>query len=194
MPLQSRIAEPRTLFGLSATLAALLLSACMLVDDFGTSWDKGETDVCTSKLAESLYYTEFRRDPEGKDMSKHAHILTLGHEHFLMLKQDEADRGGRMYRFRVFNGIFQRYRLDPTLRETFEKSYPNAPVSLAHDTVDFKQLGEPELKLIEDIASKPEYWQIEDQVLYNSALNPACKYEDRDLAAIAAEGKKKARK
>ncbi len=185
----------RTLAHRLRTLASagllLLLSACMLVDDFSPAWDKGVTDSCTSKIAESLYYSEFRRDPNGKDMSQLARVLTLGDNHFLMLKQDEADRGGRMYRFRVTHGIFQRLRLDPTMRKTFEKDYPNAPVNLKHDTVNLSLLDEKTQKLLQEIGDKAEYWEIDDQTLYNTLLNPLCKFDDRDLEALKNKSKAK---
>jgi len=174
-------------------LAVLMLNACMLVEDFSAVWQKADADSCTSKIAEALYYTEFRRDPSGKDMATVARTITLGDKHFLMLKMDAADKGGRMYRFGVVNGIFQRYRLNPTMRKTFEAAYPKAPVSLKNDTVTFATLGEPVIKLITEISAKPEYWEIEDQTLYNVMRNPACKYEDRDLNALAEADKKKAK-
>lgn len=176
-----------------APLAAMLmLSGCILVEDFAPEWEKGKTDSCTNKIAQSLYYSEFRRDPEGKDMNTLAHSFTLGAFHFLMLKQDASYQGGRMYRFGVTNGIFQRYRLNPAKRAQFERDYPNAPVSLKHDTVTLRSLGALEMKLLAEISAKPEYWEIEDQTLYNTLRNPACIFEDRDLAALEAKDKAKA--
>ncbi len=172
-------------------LSLLLLSSCILVDDFSPQWEKGKTDSCTSKIASGIYYSEFRRNPEGKEMNDLAHVMTLGQQHFLMLKQDTADKGGRMYRFRVINGIFQRYRLNPVMKKQFEQDYPNAPVSLAHDTVTLAQLGPKEIALLDEIADKKDYWEIEDQILYNTALNPLCIYEDRDLEKLKAKKAKK---
>mgnify|MGYP003385809137 CR=1 FL=1 len=172
-------------------VAILALSGCILVDDFSPQWEKGKTDSCTSKIAESLYYSEFRRDPEGKDMKTLAHSFTLGKFHFLMLKQDVADKGGRMYRFGVTNGIFQRYRIAPGMRAQFERDYPDAPVSLKHDTVKLDALGEKEVALLSEISAKTEYWEIEDQTLYNTLRNPACIYEDRDLKALDEKDKAK---
>lgn len=170
---------------------ALLLCACILVDDFGKAWDEATPDMCVSKIAESLYYAEFRRDPEKKDMDTLAHAWTVGGQHYLLLKKDVTDKGGRMYRFQVTNGIFQRFRLNPTMRAQFEKDYPNAPVSLARDTVTLKALNADTIKLLTEIGSKADYWEIEDQTLYNTILNPECRFEDRDLNAIKNEGKKK---
>ncbi len=166
-------------------LAALTLSGCILVDDFSPAWKTAEPDSCVSKIAASLYYSEFRRDPEGKDMKELAHVMTLGKNHFLMLKQEPTDKGGRMYRFGVVNGIFQRYRLNPSMKKTFIASHPNAPVSFKHDTVTLVKLGDAETKLLAEIAEQPDYWQIEDQTLYNTVLNPLCRFDDRDLKELA---------
>jgi hypothetical protein len=178
-----------------APLAALLvLGGCILVDDFTPKWEDARTDSCTAKIAQSLYYSEFRRDPEGKDINTLARSFTLGKYQFLLLKKDASDKGGRMYRFHVVNGIFQRYRLDPAMKKQFQQDYPNAPVSLAHDTVEIKSLGAEEMKLLTDINTKDEYWEIEDQTLYNTLRNPTCIYEDRDLAGDAAKDKAAAEK
>lgn len=175
-------------------IAALLaLSGCILVDDFAPAWNTAKTDSCTSKIAESLYYSEFRRDPTAKDMKEHARTITLEKFHFLMLKKDADAKGGRMYRFGVSNGIFQRYRINPTMRKQFETDYPNAPVSFANDTVNLAQLGAEEMKLLAKISASPDYWEIEDQTLYNPLRNPLCIYEDRDLAALEAKDKAKAK-
>jgi hypothetical protein len=161
------------------------LSGCILVEDFSPAWKAATPDSCVSKIASSLYYSEFRRDPEGKDMKELAKVMTLGKKHFLMLKQDTADAGGRMYRFGVVNGIFQRYRLNPAMKKTFREAYPNAPVSFKNDTVTLVKLGADETKILSEIAGKPDYWQMEDQTLYNTALNPLCRFDDRDLKKLA---------
>lgn len=171
-------------------VAFAMLAGCMLVEDFSAVWDKAETDSCTGRIAESLYYSEFRRDPANKDINALARVLTLDGQHFLMLKVEPTDKGGRMYRFGVVNGIFQRYRVKPVMRKPFEQEYPNAPVSLKHDTITLANLKPAVLSLLGEIAKKPEYWEIEDQTLYNTMLNPACKFEDRDLKAVE-EGRKK---
>ena len=175
-------------------IAALVaLSGCLLVDDFAPQWKNGNIDSCTNKIAESLYYSEFRRDTEGKDINELARSFSIDKFHFLMLKKDAAARGGRMYRFGVVNGIFQRYRINPTMRKQFEADYPNAPVSLANDTVNLKNLDADAMKLLTEISSKPDYWEIEDQTLYNTLRNPLCIYEDRDLKALDAKDKEKAK-
>lgn len=181
----------RSSFSFLSFLSLFLLTSCLLVDDFSSQWNKGKADRCISKIAESLYYTEFRRDPAGKDINQLARSFTLGKYHFLMLKQGKEDAGGRMYRFGVINGIFQRYRLNPAMKATFMTDYPNAPVDLSHDTVRLSKLTEQEMKLLEEISNKADYWEIEDQTLYNALRDPECIYEDRDLKALEAKKPRK---
>lgn len=166
-------------------LALAVLAACMLVGDFGKYWDEAKPDECLSKIGKSLYYTEFRRDPEKMDLDTVIHALTRPNgSSYLLLKENADDKGGRMYRFQVVNGIFQRMRLVPTMRKTFEQNYPDAPVDLSRDTVSFKHLGEKEWELIDNIATQDEYWEVEDQTLYNIFKSPACRFEDRDLSKL----------
>jgi|GEM_PF-1888999 len=166
----------------SILLCLALLSACMLVNDFGAAWDEAKPDICLGKIGESLYYAEFRRDPEGKEHGDYVRGLKRDSGNFLLLKQSPDDKGGRMYRFTVKNGIFQRWRINPAMRTTFEKDYPNAPVSLKRDTITFDTLGDAEWKLIDAIAADEAYWEIEDQTLYNTLANPSCRFDDRDLS------------
>lgn len=161
-------------------VAALALAGCILVEDFGKRWSSAEPDACLRKLSESLYATEFRRDPTGMEMDDLARAITIDGQHYLLLKKETDDVGGRLYRFTVHNGIFQRYRLDPAMRDTFEKEYPDAPVSLKRDTVKLDTLDAKTEALLTDIANKPEYWQIEEQTLYNVLRNPDCRFDDRD--------------
>ena len=165
---------------IASIFAALtLLTGCLLVDDFDAAWNEAKPDTCLSKIGESLYYSELRRDPQGKDLSQLVRGWVLGNNKFLLLKQDAADKGGRIYRFNVVHGIFQRYRLNPAMRAQFKKDYPTAKVVLKEDTVTIQKLDAESRKLLGEIADKPDYWEIEDQTLYNPIRNPLCLFEDR---------------
>ncbi len=159
----------------------LILTGCLIVEDFGTAWNEAKPDPCLNKIAESLYVTEFRRDPANKDMNTLAHAWTVGGHYYLLFKKSAEDKGGYLYRFTVTEGIFQRWRLKPTMRELFEKTYPNAAVSLARDTVTLKTIDANTKKLLLELSDKPEYWEIEEQILYNVLRDPACRFDDRDL-------------
>lgn len=176
--------------GLAIT-ALFVLSGCILVDHFGKAWDSAKPDACLNKIAQSLYAGEFSRDPSGYEIADLARAITLEGQNFLLLKKSPDDKGGRLYRFRVTNGIFERFRLVPTMRARFEQDYPDAPVHLNRDTVSIENLEDAPRKLLIEIAKKPEYWEVEDKTLYNTLHNPACRFEDRDLSKLdTPEGKK----
>ena len=165
-------------------LALALLTACILVDDFGGAWSEAKADPCINKIASSLYAGEFNRDPSAYEIEDLARSVTWEGENFLLLKQAPEDKGGRLYKFRVTNGIFERFRLVPTMRAKFEKEYPNAPVSLKRDTVTLANLDKAPKDLLIAVAKKAEYWEAEDKTLYNTIRNPTCRFEDRDLKAL----------
>lgn len=163
----------------AAIALLLLLSGCILVEDFGPSWNEAKPDICLSKVATSLYYAEFRRDPKDKKMDELARALSWGGHHYLLFKKEASDKGGRLYRFTVIHGIFQRWRLKPTMRGTFLKEYPDAPVILERDTVTITTLDDETKKLLLDLSAKPDYWEIEEQALYNPLRDPDCRFDDR---------------
>ena len=65
------------------------------------------------------------------------------------------------------------------MRETFKKIYLNSGVILSEDTVTIEKLDTASRKLLAEISSKPDYWEMEDQTLYNPLRNPLCLFEDR---------------
>ncbi len=175
-------------------IALFALTACILVDDYGPVWDKAKPDMCVNKIAESLYYGEFNRDPADLKIDDIARAITFDKHDYLLLKQHPSDKGGRLYRFEVVNGIFVRYRLAPTKRDDFKRDYPTAPVALNRDTVTVKDLGPEVQKLLAEIADKTEYWEVEDKTLYNTMRNPTCRFEDRDLKTLDEPIKKRKKK
>lgn len=182
-----------TLRFLGALATLLLLSGCILVDDFGKRWDEAKPDFCLNDIAKSLYIAEFRHNPDDDQVNIEnlARAITLDGQHYLLMKKHPDDKGGRIYRFTISAGkelhashvVFQRWRLDPSMRETFLHDYPNSVAKLNRDTVTLPNLEGDAEKLLGDIANKPEYWQIDDQTLYNSLRSPLCHFETRDLQA-----------
>lgn len=175
-------------------LLPFFLTSCILVDDFGARWGEAKPDACVGKIAAALYYGEFRREMPMQESDNYARAITLGGQPYLLLKKQLDDKGGRLYRFTVKHGIFERYRLNPTMREAFEREHPNAPVSLARDTVTLAALT-PEIEaLLATISQDARYWESEDKTLYNPMRNPLCRFEDRDLKHLDDEKPKKKRK
>lgn len=182
--------SPRRLrSALALTALAALLGGCLLVDDFGDAWKQSMPDPCVNKLAQEIYFADFRRDPDGKDIDQLSHVLNLNGHTYILLKKAKGDKGGRLYRFTVATssvagGVFRRWRLDPTMRATFLKDYPNAPIEVSRDTVTIPKLDEATEKLLVEISDKPEYWQVEDQTLYNALHDPACRFDSSPLDAL----------
>ena len=164
--------------------ACAWLSACVLVDDFGRVWEQSRPDPCLERIAQSLYYAEFSRDPARYQAADVMRGFTWHGQHYLLLKKAPDDKGGRLYRFRVKNGIFERFRLAPTKRADFAREFPDAPVSLARDTVTLAMLDDTRLALLDAVAKRADYWEVEDKILYNPQLNPTCRFEDRDLKKL----------
>ena len=170
---------------LAVTLA--LLTGCILVDDFGARWEQAKADRCLTDVAKSLYIAEFRRKPTDETMGALARELTLDGQHYLLLKKNSDDKGGRIYRFTITDGknaehiVFQRWRLNPSMREAFLRDHPNSAAKIDRDTVTLPTLDGASEKLLAEIATKPNYWQIDDQTLYNTFRDPKCAFETRNL-------------
>lgn len=168
----------------------LALSGCLLIQDFGKRWDEAKTDPCLDDIVKSLYISEFRRDLGDKDIQDVARELTLHGQNYILVKKHPEDKGGRLYRFTMSAGkevhamhvVFQRWRLNPTMRETFMRDYPHSIAQVDDDTVTLPNLEGDSEKLLTEIAEKPEYWQIEEQTLYNRVRDPKCRFETRDLS------------
>jgi hypothetical protein len=160
-----------------------LLCACLVVTDFGTAWKEASDDLCLNRIAMALYRQLHEQEPPSEDMGQLARAVTWDGEHYLLLKKKPEDRGGFLFRFTVKSGVFTRYRLNPTMRDRFAQDYPDAPVEVADSTVTLAQLGAAERALLGKVAKDARYWQREDRTLYNTALNPACRFDDRDLDA-----------
>jgi hypothetical protein len=172
---------------LSLVTALTLLAGCILVDDFGARWGQAKVDPCLSEVAKSLYIAEFRKEPDDETMASLARGLTLDGQHYLLLKKYAKHAGGRIYRFTITAGknaehvVLQRWRLDPAMRQAFMNNYPNAVAKLDRDTVTLPTLDGAAQTLLTEIANKPEYWQIDDQTLYNLIRDPKCIFDTRDL-------------
>ena len=41
-------------------LAALCVSGCLIVEDFGNKWEEATPDACLNRIADSLYYQTFQ--------------------------------------------------------------------------------------------------------------------------------------
>ncbi|MFO0069049.1 MAG: hypothetical protein ACK529_02595 [Alphaproteobacteria bacterium] len=158
-----------------------LLAGCIIVRDFGEIWSKASGDICLNRINAALYYQVYESEfPEDK-ITDVARGITLGNDHYILMKKSPEDTGGFLFRFTVKGGIFTRYRLNPAARKLFEQEYPDAPVKLRENTVTLAEFNDATLTLLDKIAGDKRFWETEDKTLYNTQLNPFCRFEDRDL-------------
>lgn len=161
-----------------------LLAACIVVDDFGSQWDKASGDICLDRINTALYHQVHEREVKEADIAAVARGITLNEHHYILMKEKPEDKGGFLFRFTVKDGVFTRYKLNPTLRKQFKEEYPDAPVNVGDDTVTLKSLGEDQVALLSKIAADEKYWESDDRTLYNPMHNKLCRYEDRDLSTL----------
>lgn len=164
--------------------ASLIVSGCLIVEDFQTKWDEAVPDACLNRIADSLYYQQFQRKLDKGDIASLARGLAIEEQRFLLLKKKPDDKGGNLYRFEVENGVYTQLRLNPAMRETFEKDHPNAPVRIVRDTVTLATLDNEVVSLLLSIARDTRYWETDEAHLYNPLRNPTCAFDDRDISTL----------
>ena len=173
---------------LRRTLALLLLlpllTRCIIVSNFDEIWNKASGDICLNRISAALYYQVYEREfPEDK-ITDVARGFTLNGEHYILMKQSPDDKGGFLFRFTVKGGVFTRYRLNPAARHLFEQEYHDELVEIRDNTVSLAELNDAALSLLDKISHDQRFWETEDKTLYNTQLNPLCRFEDRDLSKM----------
>ncbi|MFZ4124617.1 MAG: hypothetical protein ACOYJ2_00915 [Rickettsiales bacterium] len=164
-------------------LLPLLLTACIVVDDFGAQWKAAKGDICLNRINTALYSQVHEREaPE--DIALVARGITLDKHDYILMKEKPSDTGGFLFRFTVKEGVFTRYKLNPTMRKQFLKDYPNAPVAIDDSTATLTSLDTDRIALLNKIADDAKYWEVDDRTLYNPLRNTLCRFEDRDLEAL----------
>lgn len=155
---------------LLSVAALCLLSACIAVDDFGSAWEEAKPDACLQTIAKQFYTDQIL----SKDESFEARSLEVNGQHFALVKGKAGDKGGNLYRYEISSNVYISYRLKPTMRKTFLRDYPEAPVKVTDDRVTIHTLDEPSRALLADIANSKEYWEVAEKTLYNVQRLPEC--------------------
>ena len=128
----------------------LLLSGCLLVDDFGTEWEKGETDTCI-------------RLKDATPTQVHRSVTIQGYD-FLMLKDDASNKGGMLLSYEINDeGEIVAYDFRQDKVADFEKAHPNSPIILEKSemltTARVTSLTPEVYKIIGDVAGNEDYWE-----------------------------------
>lgn len=166
---------------LLALLLAPMLSACLIVDDFGESWDAATPDICVTKLAAAFYEKSYKKTQF--DYAPLIRPISLGEAHFILVKENEKDEGGHLYPFFVDSGVLITKRGNPAKVEYAKKAYGKQGVTIKESTVTIDQLNNTSLKLLEQSYHDESLWEEDLKMLYNKQLSDDCRFEDRDLEA-----------
>jgi hypothetical protein len=161
-----------------------LLAACIVVRDFGTTWDDARGDICLNRISAALYYQIHEQEFAEDKITEVARGITLDGVHYILMKESPEDSGGFLFRFTVHENIFTRYRLNPAMRDLFAAEYPGAPVNVRENTVTLAAFTPGILALLAKVARDDRFWEVEDKTLYNPQNNPTCRFDDRDLSKV----------
>lgn len=171
-------------------LCALLLSACIDVEDFGDAWSKGTIDpalagkwekVATPDMPRGDIYrynvtvkdgvyviTAYEGEIEKTDEPIQSKFLTAGPYNFFMSGPPPK---GSLYRYKIADGVFQLYDLDTTAARQFvAEKYPAAQSidtrsggSVFGEIAFFsvKTLDKEALKILAEIPDNENYWKLD---------------------------------
>jgi hypothetical protein len=158
-----------------ARLIPLLLAAgCIVVQDFGAYWAKGQKDPCLNMIALRHFVDEDGLEPEAE--AEVARSLRIGEARFMMVRDAYASNpnGGSLYRYVLAGGTLITYRLNEAKRDVFERDFPGHGLVITGETVTIPALNESTLMLLARLEREPDYWVEAERFAYNPARNPAC--------------------
>lgn len=157
-------------------LLPLALSACIVVQDFGKTWEQGFDDPCVQRIAEA---TVLEGNPRGLPIEQIARSLKVSAHTFLMLRERPEDIGGSLYRYAVNTdapgGEYVAYRLNEAKREEFTREYgEKVPVIITDEAATIPELNDESLALLARIADREDYWVVADRQPYNPKRRKDC--------------------
>jgi hypothetical protein len=161
---------------LTALLLSLALTACIVVDDFGTYWGKGTTDACIN----DILFGSMQKDNEAPSMAtltQTVRVLKLGGHDFIMMRHKPGDKGGDLVRYRIDGDDYVSYRLNEEKRDDFMNAHPDSPVVVTEETATIKVLNADTAKLLVDIADDDSYWIEASREPYNPNHRPECTHK-----------------
>ncbi len=166
---------------LLACAAFFLLTACIIVDDFGDYWAQGFNDPCLNDIGAELYQKSFEQAVPTEQSSDYIRAVRIGETLFFLIKKSPEDAGGHAYYFDVESGILNVYRPDPAQRHAFEAAYPNAMVELDKDTARLKILDANNSQLLASVARKEQFWNKDSSYIYNQRRSKECLLGDHPI-------------
>lgn len=163
------------LFGAMGIL--LMLSGCIIVNNFNEYWEHGTRDPALDGVwhmpnsqrpalvfspSDKDYYVTVPDDVEQKSTpsEEHARTLTIGSHTFLMIKTTKEQLGGDLVLYTVKEDKLTLYAPVKSKRESFEKSYAGTNIETTSQTARIKTLDVRTVRILQSLAAKPDYWQV----------------------------------
>lgn len=150
----------------------LVLSGCIVVDDFGSYWNKGFIDNCVNSIVNANHDDDRRHNTQPKPMLLRS--LRVGSHTFLMMRDDMASKGGNIMLYKIVDGDYISYRLNESKREDFSRDYPNSMVVLTSETASIPVLNNESIALLSQVADNESYWVESHRETYNPARRADC--------------------
>ncbi len=157
----------------------MLLSACIIVDDFGPAWEEAQEDLCISRLAEAFYENSYKKRHDSYDGL--IRTITINDANFILLKENASDAGGHLYPFFVETGILISKRADPVAREYYEDTYARDDVIVEEDTITLTSFDVGMQNHLAELNDDARLWEEDLKMLYNTRLDRTCRFEDRNI-------------
>lgn len=156
---------------LTAIALLISLSACIIIEDYGSEWENAPFDPCIAELAGKVSELDLPEKPD----TQFVRWMKLDDTFNLMLLKEAAEnKGGHGHLYTIDSNVITFYTPNKTTRKRFERDIENPPVRFDEDTVIIDTLNAETLSFITQIAHKGEYWQIKESALYNIRRNEAC--------------------
>jgi len=152
----------------TALLLAFLLTACIVVHDFGEYWGQGYVDpalagtwldgkgnsVTFLKNGDSYRVFYSQRDEEIEA----ARTLKLGDATFLMVKDKKRNVSGSLNLYALVKGKLGFYVPNSDARDDFIANYGNSGIRVNRNSVDITKLTPEIAGILLKIAQEPKYW------------------------------------
>lgn len=156
---------------MAAVCLCVMVSGCIVVDDFAGNWEKGFIDICANDLMNNGDIRGARRLRAKTSLMR---SLRVGDHGFLMTREHENDKGGNLIRYAVRDGEFVTYRLNESRREDFKRQYPDSGVVITSETATIPVLDARALALLESVAADESYWVDSRRERYNPSGRTDC--------------------
>ena len=154
------------------TLMTLVLSGCIVVDDFKQYWNKGTVDPKLegqwqdqgSKEPSVIFVRQEENYalvvPNETTPSELIRTLSIGKYTFMMIKTSKEDKGGDLIRYSVEGNALKFYTPNEKKKTEFQRFYKLNAVVFDEETIRFKEINAQIISMLQAVSGKPDYWEL----------------------------------